>query len=305
MEKSIKNYSDFLKHIEKGRLYPSYFFFGDEDYLKEEALASLRKKVKESSSLVLWGEEFDIQELFNFLNSFNILFGEGRILIIKEVERLRQNQKEAVISLIEGLLSEEKSDKIAVLIASQGVEIQSNKFLLSIQKMIPSFRFNLLGEREAVEWIQNFAQEHGKKISYSSALFLLSAVGEGLYNLKNELEKIFLQMHGENEISTEKIQDLVPSLNLIQYNISELANALKENRRENVFKIIKNFLLWRIEPSRIIANLAYFYLTKARENSEEECLKRFRYLYTADLELKTTTFPKEIVLNKLLYKLMN
>ncbi|MEA1964118.1 MAG: hypothetical protein U9O41_03210, partial [Candidatus Aerophobetes bacterium] len=90
-------YKEFISELEQGKIAQAYLFEGKENYLKEEALEKIKKKIISSECInfnyeVFSGENSSteiIESLYIF--PFNDKY---RLIVIKEVNKLKERDKE-------------------------------------------------------------------------------------------------------------------------------------------------------------------------------------------------------------------
>ncbi|MBC7190522.1 DNA polymerase III subunit delta [Candidatus Aerophobetes bacterium] len=195
-------YRDFQVQIKKGKIKPFYLFAGEEEYLKQEALRKLKEKIGVS------GEQLN----FTRLNAssmkardiieaaFQIPFGsKWQLLVVEETERLKSRDKER---LLEYLKKPVASTCIVFMIKEAKRE---DDFFHFFKKKGAFVRFFPLRGENLLNWIREKVEERGKSISEEALFELERRMGNNLYLLENEIEKLSSFIHPGSCIEKEHV----------------------------------------------------------------------------------------------------
>lgn len=165
---------------------PAYYFFGDEDFLKESTTRDLVASIVDPSMRVfncqmLRGDEVSAEALDMALNTSSML-GSRRVIVIRVVSALSRDAKNVVLAY----LRRPSSDMVLVLVAPPG-ERPDPAFA---EKSV-AMDFQPLASDRVVKWIVHYAKTAlGADITPEAASLLQSAVGAELASLAVELDKI-------------------------------------------------------------------------------------------------------------------
>jgi len=200
------NYNKFVREVEKGEIAPVYLFEGEEDYLKEEALELLKKKIispedEDFNYEVLPGAETsDIQ----IPESLSILpfKGEWRLVVIKEMDKLA---KQAQKALAEYLNKAVKTTCLVCMAKKPDKRTRVYHLFLKKGKVIS---FPSLWDNEALTWIRERVEKKGKKIALEAAIYLLEKIGNNLHSLDNEIEKLTTFVHPDQLIGKDEVGEV-------------------------------------------------------------------------------------------------
>lgn len=253
------------KLLRQKKILPIYYLFGEDSYSVDLTFEAIEKSVRpfitsDFDKEVLYGENQSFTNIIGLASTFP--FGsEKKLIIVKQAEKLKdkKEKKEIVnyfqsptdftvlIFLHEGTISNPTSEPYKTL-ARQG-------FLFEAQE---------LKGKSLIDWLISNVEKNGKTISYDNAQLLTDISGENRNTLESQLEKIFIYVGDDKEITIESIRGLSTSLK--QYTIFDLQNAIGKKSKSSALKVLFNLLKNGMEPIQIIAMLNKYFTSLARLN---------------------------------------
>ena len=165
---------------------PVYYFFGDDDYLKDLRVRELVEVAVDPATRDFnlesrRGVEVDAEVLDSLLSTPPML-AERRVVVIREVEKLRKDAR----ALLDSYLKRPASDVILLLVSAAGAKMDKG---LSERSTAVEFA-PLTGDR-VPKWVMYQAETVLGRIIHPAAVSLLvEAVGDDLSQLAMELEKL-------------------------------------------------------------------------------------------------------------------
>jgi DNA polymerase-3 subunit delta len=183
---------------------PAYYLYGEDDYLKEEALRKLIDAAVDPSTRdfnldVRKGSELDAATLDSLLASMPMM-AERRVIVVRDVNTLKKDARGA----LEAYLRAPASDVVVILTAA--AEAKVDKFLSEVAVAIDCER---LTGAQVPKWIVARVEKHLRmRISGAAVELLQSAVGSDLSELAIELDKLAAYC-GEREIDETAVADIV------------------------------------------------------------------------------------------------
>ena len=97
----LKSYHSLIKELEKGLIAPLYLFYGEETYLIDEVIKKISSllidpNLKDFNCRIGYADE---ENSFNLIDEAKTLpfMGDKRLLVIKNIERLKKGDDEAFI----------------------------------------------------------------------------------------------------------------------------------------------------------------------------------------------------------------
>jgi len=312
---------------------PVYLLHGDEPFLKEEALALIKKKVLGESNADLCLSEYNGAEVspatvFDELRTLPFLAGM-RLVVIRNAEQFVSNHAESLVRYLE----KPSRSGVLVLVASNG------KIAPSVLKRIAAVGLVVACIQPRIErlpaWIAVRVREMGKRISRAAAVALAENCGTDLNLIIHQIEKLCLYIGDRSTIDVADVEALVGT---DRARASwELGEAVRNRDAAQAVRIIRQIIardesakLWLLSSlaselrktwrarrlmaagaddaalsaaTRIPRRYLPDFKRKVAKFSDEELQKKHELLLQADIEMKTTSADAQIVLEKLVIAL--
>lgn len=172
--------------VKTGSYAPAYYFYGDDDYLKDEEVrrmvdAAIDPATRDFNVEFLRGGEVDAETLGTAVSTPPMM-AERRGVIVRDVNQL----KKAPRALLDRYLTNAAPDVLLVLVAPAGVK--SDKGLVGAATAV---EFKPLSGDRVPKWIAYYVDHDLKTTITEGAITLLEdAVGANLAQLKVELDKL-------------------------------------------------------------------------------------------------------------------
>ena len=262
------------------------FLYGPDTYRSKEALEKLKEKY-----LKRYGSNLDVIKLNGKEISENDLkaiwqtrgfFTKNRLIVI---EKLLENKNKELLEKILVFLKKERLGNILVFWEEEPPKSNLLNFLLK-QKYVQ--KFNPLKGKKLNWWVKNEVEKRGGKILPEAIEFLISYIGENLWRISNELEKLIA--YSENSfISREMINTLTwPK---IDENIWHLIDAVGEKNKIKALKMLNSFLENKFPPELILIMLTRHYRILLKMKDLIEKKKSLSEIYRK-INLPTFIFEK-------------
>ena len=165
---------------------PVYYFYGAEDYLKDEMLKQLLEAAVDPATRdfnfeILRGGELSGEELGSLLGTPPMM-AERRVVVVRDSGSLRKDARRA----LDQYLTHPASDVVLVLIAAAGSK--EDRALIDHATAI---EFDALSGARVPKWITYYAtHDLGCEITPEAVSLLQDAVGTELAQLRIELDKL-------------------------------------------------------------------------------------------------------------------
>ena len=245
-------YKEFIVRLERGKIAQAYLFEGKENYLKEEALQKLKEKIIPSSYTnfnyeIFSGENTSSAEIIEslYILPFNSKY---RLVVVKEVDKLKEKDREILRKYLENPVS-------TTCLVCVGEEFDKRKkFYRTYLKEGEVVSFYPLWNNEVIEWIKQRVEREGKKISSRAILYLKDKIGNDLYSLSKEIEKLVIFVHPERTIREEDVRELTREIK--GRGVFDLTRAFREKNLLLSLSILSELLERGEEPLRIHSLLA-------------------------------------------------
>jgi DNA polymerase-3 subunit delta len=169
------------------RFAPAYYLFGEDDFLKEQAVrqlveAAVDPATRDFNLEMRRGGEMDAETLGSLLGTPPMM-AERRVLVVRDVGALRRDAR----TLLDRYLESPASDAVVILVAPAGVRAEKGLTGKTI-----ALEFEPLTGDRVPKWIKHHAEtELGvESITPEAVALLQSAVGSDLPQLAIELDKL-------------------------------------------------------------------------------------------------------------------
>jgi DNA polymerase-3 subunit delta len=241
-----------LNDLKKGKIAPSYLFFGEEEFLLEEAIEALTQKLIDPSLRpfnldLAYGDEVDREKLIDSATTLPTLSGR-RLFLIRRANRLNLGARKALLDLLQS----PPSTTCLVFIAPH--TDPRSAFIRDFSQVSIPIQFFPLREGEISPWVIKKAGERGKSITREAAHRLWLLAGEDLMALSNEIEKLSLYVGQRREICEEDVIKLFTGGK--PHNIFNLTSALGDRDLGKSWKILDVLLRGGESPGGILAMIA-------------------------------------------------
>ncbi|MDW8465827.1 MAG: DNA polymerase III subunit delta [Chloroherpetonaceae bacterium] len=226
--------SDFNRLFQKKKLEPIYFFFGEEDFLIEEALSALKSALFSSeleqaaNTVVLYGPDISLGTIVSVASEYS-MFSERRLVIVRQFEKVRKesSKDKQAAHLTEFLryLQDPLPTTTLVLVAGalNRQELKKEPFMW-LEKM--SYEFAPL--KSGAEFAEQYAARLGWRLTPEAARNLDIFVGNSTRELGSEIQKIINYVGSRNDqtITGQDVLNVVAVLK--EYDVFALQKAIAE-----------------------------------------------------------------------------
>ncbi len=237
------------------------FIYGTDSWRAHHKILELKDKFKQkvdtsgSSITTIGGEDFDLAQFRQNLLSQS-LFSKGRLVLIRDL--LQQAPKKKLQEEIIEILG--KADQHTVLwweylsTPESGKKIKTTPLFKYLKEQPYVQEYNILKSTQLEKWLQNRAVALGGKIGPSAVKVLLSQVGDNLWQLDNELQKLVLYCQPQ-EITATDITDLV--MTKIGGDGWEFLYFLSQKNKPKALALLEDQLVLGNEPIEIFGRIVW------------------------------------------------
>jgi DNA polymerase-3 subunit delta len=203
-------YSDFERGLQKIKLAASYFLFGSDTYLVEQARDALIRTAQDASqgelsTATMDLDEGSVEELVNSAQSMS-LFASRQLILVKSVMKLRENQGKKLAAY----LADPNPQTFMIFLAGDLDRDQRKKKIFEVLSSgTRVVELAPLDGHELVAWIQQRAHARGFSIEPVAVDLLLETQGNELGRLHQELEKAMLYAGAERQITLAMLEVLL------------------------------------------------------------------------------------------------
>ena len=310
-----------------------YILFGADDFSMREELEKIKeglgdRELLASNTTVFEGHQLKLSQLVDVCSAMPF-FGSHRLVIVEGLlGRFEEGEGRSVKDLVGGM------PETTVLVLIDGQIKRDNPLLKELAPQAKVKEFPLLRGAALRGWIQRRVAKGGGTISPQAVRLLAALVGENLWVLASEIEKLLLYTYGRR-IEEGDVREVVSYAR--EASVFTMVDALIEGRASTAARLLHQlleegatapYLLFMITrqlrllvqakeltlkgvPASLIKDrlgLASDYtLTKALEQSKRYSMGRleqvYRKLLETDLAIKRGIWKGELALDLLVAEL--
>jgi len=249
-----------------------HIFYGRDDFSQREALNALKQRLDTDGLLasnttlvdgrtVTPGELLALCQTVPFLSAHRLIIVEGLLGRFEPPagrgrRGRRQGTRENLApwqALSDGLAAMPESTSLVL----RDGEVQPHNPLFRLLQPLAEVReFRALARGDVPGWIVQRARQSGLTIAPRAVALLASLVGNDLWTLSNELDKLAAYADGRR-VEEEDVRALVSSIR--EANVFAMADALSEGRTKDAAGLIRRLLEEGESPQRLLAVVARHY----------------------------------------------
>ena len=261
--------TDFRREI-KSAPRSCYFFFGEEDYLKNATLAQAREVLGGDpafdifNNVTLDGREYSSDRLLDALAPPPMM-ADRKLVILHglNLTELKQSDFTDFCGVLESLQDYDYNTLI-VSASSNGFDPgnlpkRPSAQLKAIAELAAPVQFDHPTPAKLAAWAQKHYAAHGASASVQVAQYTVDVCGRDMFVLANEIDKVacYALAHGRAEVS-ERDVDAV-TIPVTEIGAFALANAISEGRRADALVILDDMRFRRVDPVIILGEIGGVY----------------------------------------------
>ena len=256
-ETNYKGLQDLKAALKAGAPEKLYFFYGEEDYLKEYYFSALKKKLlggemEEFNYRRIPAEEMDMETLRLAVDALPML-AERVLVKVEDYDPFRagEEEREQFIKLISDL-----PESCCLVFYYDTIPYKPDGKMKKLNAAIAEFghpvEFYKQSPRELGDWVARHFRSEGKTIRPDVAQYLIFLTGGGMHALDGEIRKLAAYCQGQ-EIRKEDIDAVTePTLTAAAFDVTD---ALGAGDGDAVHRHLHTMLRMQEEPIVILASV--------------------------------------------------
>ena len=212
-----------------------FFIDSISDYIREHALP---EEARDFNQMVLYGNETTMSEVIQRARAYP-MGSDRQVIIVKEAQHLMKKDSEGGGSpsdILASYLSQPQPSTVLVFCHKNGSLDKRKKIVAAIEKNGLLFESKKIKEDALPDFIDEFLNEHGLRMSPKGMSMMSEYVGADLCRMNGELEKLVTALPaGVKDITPEFIEEHVGISK--DYNIFEFRDAIINKNIEKANKI--------------------------------------------------------------------
>jgi DNA polymerase-3 subunit delta len=295
-------YPELLIQIGQGQIRPVYLFHGEEGFLMEEAIERLKKAVltpgfEDLNYHLLSGSSTRPAGVIQVCQTLPF-FCTKRLVVVREIEAMAGS--EALVPYLD-----HPSTSTCLILVAGKVDPKKRLFQALKTKGV-EVTFTSLNDAQARLWIKETTRSMGITLTPEALAYLQERLGNDLYQLRNELEKLSLTTAGPGRLDLEDVQAILTGER--DHSVFEWLDALRERDHEKALRLL-NILLDSGEYPLSLLGLLLSHLRRvarsgtekgpARGLSQIDLTRAFTLCLEADSQLKGSRLSPQLILENL------
>lgn len=247
-ERKVKAYADLVREIAARKLGRFFLFYGEEEFLKKEALrefeAALFKPEEKALNLQkLSGQQTNAEEVINAVSTAP-MFGTHRLVEVHDAQRLSPPAKERLIALLPKI----PETGVTIFLADKTDFRQLFwKFFLD---QGAAYEFASLLEKQALEWLFQRAKRSGIEVEEEAAWALVEKLGTDAGQIASELEKLATLAQKSQKITKSLVEQAVGFSQ--RFSVYQLLDAVGERNLPQALVIYNDLVSYRESLTQIV-----------------------------------------------------
>ncbi|MDA9563721.1 DNA polymerase III subunit delta [Flavobacteriales bacterium] len=219
---------------------PIYFLTGDEpyyidiisNYIEHHALEESEKSFNQT---IAYGIDIKVEQILENAKRYPMM-SEKQVVIIKEAQNIKDARN---LNILESYVKNPLDSTILVICYKyKNIDLRT-----AFGKLINSsgylFKSEKVKDYKLAEWIGQYISSKGYKVSPKNAALLASHIGNDLSRVVNEIDKTFINLSPNQELTGELIERNIGISK--DFNNFELCSAISTKQHLKYNKIIDYF----------------------------------------------------------------
>jgi len=225
---------EILARLARSPLASLYLFYGDEQYLIEKAIATVRKRAQADGSLrvrIFYAGEDSVEAIIAAWETGS-LFTSEQVVVLKAIERLAAREQDTLLQALTG-----RKGGIPVIFCGRRLD-QRQKLFAHIAREGVAVEFRPLFAWQLPAWVRREVKEQGCSLTEEAINMLADRVGADLGALRHEIDKLCLFVEPKKRVEVADVTAVVGSVRT--HSVFELADAVgRRNGRESLLILRK------------------------------------------------------------------
>jgi len=224
---------------------PVYLIDGEESYYLDMITSYFEDKIltpaeRDFNLMVLYGKDAEWSDVMNACRRFP-MFAEKQVVILKDAASLKGGSGDN--KGLNSLLSYVEKPSPATIFLIEHTQKKADvrtKFVKRVKEKGIHYTSDRIKDDKLPDWIQDHGRSIGFQIGNQESQILASYLGSDLQKIANEIEKVRINVPGEQVLTTQLIHKYIGISK--EYNIFDFPVAVTGNDRDKLYKMLSYFL---------------------------------------------------------------
>jgi DNA polymerase-3 subunit delta len=258
---------------------PVYWLEGEEPFFIDEVVEYAEHHLLSESEAsfnltVFYGKDAEWANVVNACMRYP-MFGGLQVVLLKEAQQMKDIEK------LENYILKPFSSTVLVVSYKDKKLDARTKFSKAVKQNGELLSTKKIYESQLPQWTQQMVESAGLSINHNALLLLVDHIGNDLSRLKNEVEKISINLNKRKTITEDDIENYVGISK--EFNVFELQDAISGKNLPKAIRIIQYFQSNpKAAPLHLILPTLYNYFSKiytvaSLNDHSENAIKPFFY----------------------------
>lgn len=247
-----------------------YFFYGDEDYLKNNRAEAMRRAVL--------GDDDSLADF----NAVELSFGDGELdagaiadavqappmmaqqkivtVSFADLDSLKEKGKNTLLECLREQAGAGYDDTVVLIKVTaggfdEGTPKKPSSFLAAASKFMKCVAFPYQPDSRLIRWMQRHTAEDGLTLQPEAASEILRIAGRSMFTLGGEVEKAaaYAAFHGRTAVTTDDVRAVISRTD--EDDAFQLANCILNGDRAGALTCLGIRIRKREEPTYLLAQV--------------------------------------------------
>lgn len=235
------NYLEIFDEVKKNTLHGVYLFHGEEEYVKAQALDQAIQSYTiqsfgELNCRVFEAEDTGIHDIISMCDAFPF-FSKQRLVVVKDLVVAGSNKSLLIAKFVDYIKI--LPETTCLILYYRGKVDMRTAIPVCVKKIGKLIEFQHLKHEELMKWLMSACRRYKLGIDKQTAEYLIHIVGNRIFDLNNELQKL-VQYAERNNLTTNDIDEVVvPNM---EHNVFQMLDAIIEKNPNNALKMIYSLI---------------------------------------------------------------
>lgn len=234
----------FFSAVKRGDIAGAYLFAGEEEYIKERALAALGKKLLPEGFEALNETILTNPTAEGVIEAAETLpmMAERRLVVVRELAMLGAGKAggESAGSDVLAAYLDRLPDTACIVFYAKGTPDRRKKLTAALYQKAAAVVFERLSDAELAKWMASQLKAWDKKITPESAALLAFTSGRELLVLSQELAKLAAYAGAREAITREDIEAVATKS--LECTVFQMIDALSAGHGAEAFSLLSKML---------------------------------------------------------------
>jgi DNA polymerase-3 subunit delta len=228
-----------IADIKKKNFKPFYWLEGEEPFFIDEIMNYAEHHILTESEAsfnlsIFYGKDADWTSVINACRRYP-MFAERQVVLLKEAQQMKDSDLERLEGYFENAMP---STLLFVSYKDKKIDARK-KIAKTIKTKGELYSTKKIYDNQLPEWVNAMLFQQGLAMSPKAVAMLVDNIGNDLGRMKNEVEKLMLNLSNRKTITEDDIEKYIGVSK--EYNVFELQNAIGNKNFVKAYRIIQYF----------------------------------------------------------------